>query len=409
MQINKTVCVVGLGYIGLPTAAMLCSSGYRVFGVDIKPEVVDSLNSGLPHFSEPGLDALIAKSVQDKTFTASLLPKPADIFIICVPTPFKFVDDKREPDIQFVTAATKAIASCIEPGAMVILESTSPVGTTETVTSILEESGVDVTSLDIAYCPERVLPGNILVEIVENDRIVGGINTQSARKVANFYREFTKGKVFETNAKTAEMCKLTENSFRDTNIAFANELSILCDSIGIDPWELIALANKHPRVNILQPSVGVGGHCIAVDPWFLISKFPEKTTLIHNARDINTQKTEWVVERINETVDSMKQKMKRDIKVACLGITFKPDIDDLRESPALSVVEALLDINIDVMVVEPNIKNHQKFELTPLETAIKNSDLVVSLVRHKEFVNSYDLQNSNPETMLDFCNIRTYG
>lgn len=375
----KSICVVGLGYIGLPTASFLATKGYDVFGVDISPKVVDTINKGEIHIVEPDLDILVKSAVNSGNLKAGLEPIEADVFIIAVPTPFK---GDHEPDLSYVEAATKKIAPMVRKGNLVILESTSPVGTTDRVAKLLEEAGHDTQKgIFVAHCPERVLPGRILIELVQNDRIVGGINAVSTEIAVNFYRLFVSGEVLATDAKTAEMAKLTENAFRDVNIAFANELSIICEKEGIDVWELISLANRHPRVKVLNPGPGVGGHCIAVDPWFIVSRAGDAARLIRTAREVNDSKPEWVINKVKEKA----QKFKRPI-IACLGLAFKADVDDLRESPALGIVEALKQADIgDLVVCEPNLSQHKEFDLQPMHQAIKIADIVLILVDHKPF------------------------
>lgn len=376
----KTVCVVGLGYIGLPTASLLGTKGYQVVGVDVSPSVVDTINQGKIHIVEPDLDILVKSAVNSGNLKASLLPTEADIFIIAVPTPFK---DDHVPDLSYVENATRAISPYVRPGNLVILESTSPVGTTEEIVAVLlRESGHDIENdVFVAHCPERVLPGRILIELVQNDRIVGGINAQSTEKAAAFYREFVSGEVLKTHAKTAELCKLTENSFRDVNIAFANELSFICDKEQIDVWELIRLANRHPRVNILQPGPGVGGHCIAVDPWFIVDRAPEHARLIRSAREVNDRKPEWIIEKVIEKATRFKHPV-----IACLGLAFKANVDDLRESPAVHIASSLQEKKVgEVIVCEPFIKEHPNFRLFPLEEALSRADIVVVLVDHSCF------------------------
>jgi len=376
----RSVCVVGLGYIGLPTASLLGTKGFDVLGVDVSQHVVDTINDGNIHIVEPDLDILVKSSVNAGKLKASTTPQESDVFILAVPTPFT---DNNEPDLHFVEQATKTIAPYVKPGNLVILESTSPVGTTEhTVARILAEHGLDTEKdVMIAHCPERVLPGRILIELVENDRIVGGINPIATAKAGEFYRSFVRGEVLETNAATAEMAKLTENAFRDVNIAFANEISMICDNLGINPWKLIELANRHPRVNILQPGPGVGGHCIAVDPWFIIASDRDNSRLLQAARAVNDHKPDWVVEKVRQKASRFKQ-----ATIACLGVAFKADVDDLRESPALRIVRQVQKDNLgDVIVCEPNIKSHPNFDLVSLEEALARADIVLLLVDHKQF------------------------
>lgn len=396
-----TICISGLGYIGLPTAALLANCGYQVHGVDVVPHVVDTINRGEIHIIEPDLDAFVQAAVHSGHLRASLQPTEADVFMIAVPTPFHA---DHSPDISYVLAAGRAIAPYLKPGNLVILESTSPVGTTERLQQEMKATGVEVDSLFFAYCPERVLPGHVMKELIENDRIVGGLNPQSTAKVSAFYKTFVKGDVLETNARTAEMCKLTENASRDAGIAFANELSMICDELEIDVWELIRLANKHPRVNILRPGTGVGGHCIAVDPWFIVSKTPEKARLIRTAREVNNYKTIWVIEKIKNACLQFRLDHGREPILACLGLAFKPDIDDLRESPAVEVVESLLKEGLNCLVVEPNVLNHPKFNLTNLNDAMDQADISVVLVGHAAFKT---LQFPDSLMKLDFVGLNS--
>jgi len=376
------ICVMGLGYIGLPTAALLANKGFEVEGVDINKSIVETINEGNIHIVEPGLDKYVKKAVINKKLHASLQPSIADIFIIAVPTPFH---EGFKPNIDYIIEATKAIAPFVRENNIVILESTSPVGTTEKVGQILQAEGIDISEIFIAHCPERVLPGNIMNELVENDRIVGGIDRQSTIEAIKFYEKFVNGEIFSTDSKTAEMAKLTENSFRDVNIAFANELSILCDNLNIDVNELIRLANRHPRVDILNPGPGVGGHCIAVDPWFIINKDPENARIIKTAREINLYKTEWVIEKIDNEAQKLERKNRKKPKIACFGLAFKPDIDDLRGSPAMHVARTLKSYGYEILAVEPNIDYHDDFEIFHHDKAINNADLIIILVAHKEF------------------------
>ena len=400
MSSYNKICILGLGYIGLPTAALLANRGYEVCGVDVKQSVVDTINEGKIHIVEPDLDTFVRAGVKSGKLVANTKPSVADVFIIAVPTPFKngFV-----PNIDYVIEATKSIAPYVKQGNIVILESTSPVGTTIKMEQTLKDEGIDTSKIYFAHCPERVLPGKIMYELVQNDRIVGGTTKKATKKAAKFYKTFVKGEVLESDAKTAEMAKLTENSFRDVNIAFANELSILCDKLGIDVWELIELANKHPRVNILQPGAGVGGHCIAVDPWFIIASDKENSKLIKSAREVNNYKTEWVIEKIKNSALELENKNGKKAKIACMGLAFKPDIDDLRESPALYITQRLIDDNFDVLAVEPNIKTHEKFNIIPYQKALKEADIIVYLVGHKEFKN---LKIDSNKQILNFCKIK---
>lgn len=403
---KKTVCVVGLGYIGLPTAALLASNGFTVVGVDLNAHAVETINQGHIHIVEPDLDAYVRSAVAAGRLKAYAKPQAADIYMICVPTPFHPGDGIPQPNIDYVLAATRSIAGLVKPGDMVILESTSPVGTTQQMADVLAQAGVDVAQVHIAYCPERVLPGKIMTELVENDRVVGGLTPEATKIVGDFYRTFVRGAVLETEAKTAEMCKLTENSFRDVNIAFANELSMICAKEGINVWNLIQLANRHPRVNILQPGAGVGGHCIAVDPWFIVARDPENARLIRSAREVNNFKTEWVIDQIKIAVADASARTGRKPKVACLGLAFKPDIDDLRESPAVHVTAALQAQGYDVVAVEPNIRSHDKFALVTLEDALQTADVVAVLVKHRQFIQLASAGELKDGSILDFCGVR---
>lgn len=391
-KLREKVCVVGLGYIGLPTAALLANRGYDIHGVDINQHAVDTINQGKIHIVEPELDTFVHAAVRSGKLKADTKASEADIFILAVPTPFHHTDDLLaipKPNIDYVLAATRSIAPFVKEGNIVILESTSPVGTTDKVAETLKEAGVDISEIYIAHCPERVLPGHIMRELVENDRIVGGITPEATEVTAKFYRNFVEGEVLTTDAKTAEMAKLTENSFRDVNIAFANELSLICDKLGMNVWELIRLANRHPRVDILTPGCGVGGHCIAVDPWFIVDSAPDEARLIKTAREVNDAKPHHVVAQVQNAVKGIANP-----KIACLGLAFKPDIDDLRESPALEITKMLSDIEgYEILAVEPNIEelpkvlqNRKNVKLATLEDAQKEADVLVVLVKHKEFI-----------------------
>jgi len=402
---KKTVCVIGLGYIGLPTAALLAGNGYRVLGVDINPHAVETINKGLIHIVEPRLDEYVKLAVSNGSLKAFSKPQLADIYMLCVPTPFHEGDGVPMPNIDYVLSAVDSISKLVKKGDIVILESTSPVGTTDMVAERLHEYGVDSSTILIAYCPERVLPGNIMVELIENDRVVGGYNPASTLAVREFYKTFVKGAILESDARTAEMCKLTENSFRDVNIAFANELSMVCDKEGINVWGLIELANKHPRVNILQPGPGVGGHCIAVDPWFIVSRNLKEAKIIRAAREINNYKTQWVIERINVRIANFTEAYERKPRVVCLGLAFKPDIDDLRESPAVLVAEALQNETCELVVVEPNIVGHDQFTLCSIQEALLDVDLVVLLVKHRQFLDEAVVSRLKLLDVEDFCGI----
>lgn len=388
-------CVVGLGYIGLPTAATLATRGIDVVGVDINPEVVEKINAAKAHFAEPDLDILLQSAVTTGRLRAVNSPEEADAFVIAVPTPFK---SDRTPDMGYVEQACRAVAKVLKKGDLVILESTSPVGATETLCRWITEERPDLSTplsrkvdpdVHVAYCPERILPGRMVFELVENDRIVGGMTLACAELARRFYEIFVRGAIHATQAPTAELCKLIENAYRDVNIAFANEISNCCDRLRLDPWEAIELANRHPRVNILDPGPGVGGHCIAVDPWFLISALPEETRLMQSARKVNDAKPHRVIETVRKQMDRF-----HDPIVACLGLAYKPDVDDLRESPALAVVAALTE-NRDgrIIVVEPNISelppslsDKRNVEMQELDEALESCDIVVVLVAHRPFL-----------------------
>jgi UDP-N-acetyl-D-mannosaminuronic acid dehydrogenase len=400
---KKTVCVIGLGYIGLPTAALLANKGFSVVGVDINEEVVKTVNEGKIHIDETDLASFVKLAVSSNQLKAFNKIQKSDVYMICVPTPFLNDGDIPKPNIDFVISASKNIAPFIKSGDLIILESTSPVGTTEKVKQILVENRANLENVKIAYCPERVLPGKIMTELVKNDRVIGGLTPESSKDVANFYRQFVDGDIIETDAKTAEMCKLTENSFRDLNIAFANELSMICDNQKINVWNLINLANKHPRVNILQPGTGVGGHCIAVDPWFIISQDIKNTGLIRKARDVNNYKANWVADKIKNAAKNYEKNEFVKPKIVCLGITFKPDIDDLRESRALEVVKNLSSNGYDVSVVEPNIQSYESLSLINLSEAINRAQILCILVKHSEFLDPKIKDLLKKYRAMDFC------
>ena len=402
---NKTVCVIGLGYIGLPTAALLANKGYSVAGVDTNKTIVSTINKGKIHIVEADLDKVVKTAISSRQLRVFHEIQPSDIYMICVPTPFKQNGKIPQPNIDYIISATKNIAPFVKSGNLIILESTSPVGTTEKIKQILIECGTDLEGVHIAYCPERVLPGKIMSELVENDRIIGGLTPISTKEVSKFYSFFVNGNIFETDAKTAEMCKLAENSFRDLNIAFANEISMICDKQSINVWDLIKLANKHPRVNILKPGTGVGGHCISVDPWFIISEDIENTKLIRTAREVNNLKTKWVINKIKKISDKHFKKTRSKPKITCLGLAFKPDIDDLRESRAVEVVETLLDEGYEISAVEPNINSHINLPLLNFSNAIEQSDIVCILVAHREFLDSQVKDQLIKCGALDFCGV----
>lgn len=403
----KNICVFGLGYIGLPTAAMFAHHGANVVGVDVNPHAVETINQGKIHIVEPGLEAIVKKAVDNNKLKASLTPVHSDAYLIAVPTPFK--GDDHEPDLSYIQAVSKALAPLLQKGDVVILESTSPVGATEKMVEWLAEERSDLTfpkyhepdveaDIFVAYCPERVLPGKVIEELISNDRIIGGMTKESTKKAQEVYRIFVEGELLETNSRTAEMAKLTENASRDVSIAFANELSIISDKLDINVWELIELANHHPRVNILQPGAGVGGHCIAVDPWFIVNQNPEEAKIIRAAREINDNKPNWVIEKINVEISRLKSEGVEKPTVALLGLAFKPDIDDLRESPAVNIAQKMLEANnANILLVEPNIQTlPEKLAagtLVSLLDAADNADFVAVLVAHKEFEDKAILKN----------------
>ena len=398
----NTISIFGLGYIGLPTATLFASRKKRVIGVDISQHVVDTINEGHIHIVEPDLDMLVSAAVTAGYLSATTVPLPAEAFLIAVPTPFK---ENHEPDLSFIEAAAEAIAPVLVKGNLVILESTSPVGTTEKLADWLAavrpdlsfpQTAAEAADIQIAYCPERVLPGRVVHELVDNDRVIGGMTRTATYMAAALYKTFVQGDLIATNARTAEMCKLTENCFRDVNIAFANELSTICAKLDINVWELIALANRHPRVNILQPGAGVGGHCIAVDPWFIVDTAPEEARMIRTAREVNDQKPHWVLERtksaIADVLASEPDRTMASVQVACLGLAFKPDIDDLRESPAVAITDMIAGLGCQVLVVEPHIGQLPKalmktnICLKTLSEALADADIVCVLVKHNAFV-----------------------
>ena len=403
----ETISVIGLGYIGLPTAAMFASRKKKVIGVDVNQHAVDTINQGKIHIVEPDLDMIVSAAVKEGYLKAVSHPEAADAFLIAVPTPFLPCNDGEvpAPDLSYIEAASKAIAPVLKKGDLVILESTSPVGATEQMAAWLEQARPDLTfpqthgeaaDINVAHCPERVLPGQVVRELVENDRVIGGLTPKCSQRSVELYKTFVKGECVVTNARTAEMAKLTENSSRDVQIAFANELSVICDKLDINVWELIALANRHPRVNILQPGPGVGGHCIAVDPWFIVSKTPEEAQLIHTARKVNDSKPEWVVNKVKLALADFLQanpdKTAKDVTIACYGLAFKPDIDDLRESPAVHITQKIAEMHAGrVLVIEPNINtlpdSLHRAELVDYSLSDKKADIHIMLVDHREFKN----------------------
>ena len=397
----ETVTTVGMGYIGLPTAALIAKSGMRVHGVDVNPMVIEAVNKGRIIIVEPDLDELVKQVVEDGLLSAHLQPEKAEVYIIAVPTPFK---GNHEPDISYVMAATKAIIPLLKTGDLFIIESTSPVGTTEKARDLIYSKRPDLEeNIFIAYCPERVLPGNIIYELEHNDRVIGGIDQKSTERACEFFRSFVIGELHQTNSRTAEMCKLVENSSRDVQIAFANELSIICDKAAINVWELIKLANKHPRVNILTPGCGVGGHCIAVDPYFIVSEYPLESQIIGKAREINNYKAFWCVEKIQNASLQFQLKHGYEPKIALMGMAFKPNIDDLRESPAKYISQKVIGSDQNgILLVEPNIDSHPDFELSDYKNAFDVADMIVYLVAHSEF---YSLPKTKNKLILDFCGV----
>jgi UDP-N-acetyl-D-mannosaminuronic acid dehydrogenase len=408
------VSIIGLGYIGLPTAAVLASKDIKVVGVDVSQHVVDTINQGKIHIIEPGLDVLVREAVQKNHLKAVINPEKADVFMIAVPTPFK---GNHEPDLSYIRLAAKAIAPVLEKGNLVILESTSPVGATEKMMTWIQEERLDlsfpefgnnnfIADIAVAHCPERVLPGQVVRELIENDRIIGGVTDYCAKQAKDLYKIFVDADCLLTDCRTAELSKLVENSFRDVNIAFANELSLICDKLGINVWKLIELANHHPRVNILQPGPGVGGHCIAVDPWFIVDSAPDEAKLIRAARLVNDNKPNFVLGKIDKAVKVIG-KNKSDLKIACLGLSFKPDIDDLRESPALSIAEKIGLMGFsELFLVEPNISSipdklkGESISITSADKAIKAADIVVLLVDHTPF-KKMDLEVLSGKQIVD--------
>lgn len=412
----NTISMIGLGYIGLPTATLFASRKIKVIGVDVSERAVNTINQGKIHIIEPDLEMLVQATVQQGFLRATTKPEPAEAFLIAVPTPFS---DGHKPDLSYVKAAADSIAPVLAKGNLVILESTSPVGTTEQLAQWLADARQDLSfpqqaaeaaDIQIAYCPERVLPGKVVHELVSNDRVIGGMSRRATYMAATLYKTFVLGNLIATNARTAEMCKLTENSFRDVNIAFANELSMICDKLDINVWELINLANRHPRVNILQPGAGVGGHCIAVDPWFIVDKTPDDARIIRTAREVNDYKPEWVISKVKEAIaDTLAKQPNRtmaQIKVACLGLAFKPDIDDLRESPAVEITQKISDLGCQVLAVEPNIEDmpskltQPNLCLSSLEEALETADILCVLVKHSSFIEAFDLIRSHV-TIID--------
>ena len=399
---DPEVVMMGLGYIGLPTAALIANGGVRVLGVDINAHVVETVNAGKVHIVEPELDKAVSRGVESGMLRANAEPASADVYLVVVPTPFK---DRNEPDTSYVAAATRSLLKLLKPGDLFIIESTSPVGTTESMAQLIYSGRPELEGqIHIAYCPERVLPGNVMHELVHNDRVIGGLDDASTKKAVEFYGQFVQGELHETNARTAELCKLVENSSRDVQIAFANELSFICDKANIDVWELIRLANKHPRVNILQPGSGVGGHCIAVDPYFIVSEYPMESKIIGTAREINNYKSFWCAEKIKNEALQFELQHGRKPKVALMGLAFKPNIDDLRESPATYIVQKVIQASggDDYFITEPNIERHSVFKMTNYQDAFNQADVVAFLVAHREFK---ELSPTPEKVVLDFAGV----
>ena len=395
-------CFMGLGYIGLPTSIIAAKNGIQILGVDIDPKVVEKTNEGELHIIEPGMEELLKDVVMSGMFRASTKPEVCDAYFMVVPTPFK---GNHEPDISYVEAATRSVIPYLKEGDLYVIESTSPVGTTELMANIIYTERPELKDkIYIAYCPERVLPGNVIYDLVHNDRVIGGLNPRSTEKAMCFYSQFVKGTLHKTNARTAEMCKLTENSSRDVQIAFANELSLICDKASINVWELISLANKHPRVNILQPGCGVGGHCIAVDPYFITSDFPVESQLIGKAREINNYKSFWCAEKVKNAMLEFELQHHRKPIIAMMGLAFKPNIDDLRESPAKYITTKVMQCcnNAKILVVEPNVKEHNVFKLTNYRDAYEKADIIVFMVAHNLFKT---LPYNRDKVILDFCGV----
>lgn len=393
---------MGLGYIGLPTAIIAAKHGVDVVGVDINPKVVEVTNQGRLHIIEPGMEEMLQEVIADGKFKAYTTPQECDAYFMVVPTPFK---GDHEPDISYVEAATRAVLPLLKEGDLYVIESTSPVGTTDKMRDLIYTERPElIDKIYIAYCPERVLPGNVIYELVHNDRVIGGANEASTDKAIEFYSQFVQGTLHRTNCKTAEMCKLTENSSRDVQIAFANELSLICDKAGINVWELINLANKHPRVNILQPGCGVGGHCIAVDPYFITADFPMESNIIASARKINNYKSFWCAEKVQNEMLKFELVHGRKPWVAMMGLAFKPNIDDLRESPAKQIATRVMQScnNAQFLIVEPNVQEHNVFKLTDYKEAYEKADIVVMLTAHDQFKT---LPYDESKVILDFCGI----
>lgn len=397
---KKSISVIGLGYIGLPTALVLSERGYFVNGFDINKIIIEKLKSGILPFSENGLVELFEKEKVKRNFKSSSCLELADVYLIAVPTPIFFENEIPKANLEFVETAALSISKKVKKNDLIIIESTVPVGTTRRISEIIfEKTGFSAENINYAYCPERVLPGNIIYELKNNNRVIGGLTKKASQKAYDFYSTFCEGDLIETNSECAELVKLSENAFRDINIAFANELSIICNKLGIDIFELISIANHHPRVNILKPGCGVGGHCIAVDPYFIVSDFPDDSLLIKSAREVNNKKTLWVKKQIINKINSFKLKNNRKPVIGCLGLSFKPNIDDLRESPALKIFNFLNELDLDVLACEPNLKKHKSIKLYSLKDLDNKADIIIKLVEHKEF-KEHQFPNKQ---FYDFC------
>ena len=407
MPDKEDICVIGMGYIGLPTAAFLADRGHSVVGVDVSKNVVETINNGNVHIQESGLDTIVKNMTLLGRLKVELKPTFADFFFVCVPTPVRNNNGAPEPDLSSVKKAISSIVEFLKPGNCVIIESTLPVGATEEISIDLKSRGVETDDIHIGYCPERVLPGNIMKELDSNDRVVGGLTSKSSKTIADFFRSTLKGKVYETDSRTAEFCKLAENSFRDVNIAFANELSMIANKLGVDTRELIDLANRHPRVDILNPGPGVGGHCIAVDPWFLVAQNPAEARLIRAGREVNDAKMIWVVQQIVEKIHKIKLKLNREPIVGCLGVTFKANVSDIRESPSLKIYNKLIELGVNMRLFDPHLDESSSFgnELVSGEHLLEISDLVVCLVKHTEYSNLNFEKFIKNRHIIDFCDL----
>lgn len=396
----KKICILGLGYIGLPTASILCENGYNVVGVDINPSILKKIKKNKTIEKEPFLNDLVQKSIMSGRLELKLKPSQSDVYIICTPTPVKFSGKVGSPDLSYVYSAIHSIIHLLKPTDILIIESTIPVGTTKNIKKLVVKYNSDLHKICFAHCPERVLPGNIIFEIKNNPRIVGGSTKRDSKEVKSFFSSFVNGEIIETSSNIAEMCKLTENSFRDVNIAFANELSILCNRYSMDVNEVIKIANLHPRVNVLNPGIGVGGHCIPVDPWFLINNFKKETKLLQSARIVNTNKTDYVIKAIIREINTFSKKMNKKPIVSFLGLSYKPNTEDIRESPAVKIINETKSYINDYFIVDPFVNKFLGKKPTPLDVAINNSDLIIKLVAHDCFLHLERNKISN--NLLDF-------